>query len=132
MCEASPGLDPLTVADAAERGCQKLLDRLARLITPSGCHALLARALYLAQADFTFLRGIESRAEADTYVEGLSQRVAGADPGQVHRGLAALLGTLIELVALFIGEYLTGRMLREVWPDMPALEPTYQPASTSD
>ena len=35
----------LAVSEAAEQACQKLLERLARLITPNGCRALLSRAL---------------------------------------------------------------------------------------
>jgi hypothetical protein len=119
----------LSVPDAAEQACQKLLDRLGKLITPSGCHALLARSLHLAQADFQFLRAIQPGSTPGAYLEGLRQRAEGTDPGQVQRGLAALLGILMELVALFIGDYLTGRLLREIWPDLPVLVPT-QPIRT--
>jgi hypothetical protein len=105
-----------------------LLDRLAKLITPSGCRALLARALYLASSDFRFLRGIQSDTNSGTYLGGLRQSAEGTDPGQVSRGLASLFGTLIELVALFIGDYLAGHVLREIWPEIPALEPT-QPSA---
>jgi hypothetical protein len=122
--EMSDARDMLGVSEAAERACRKLLDRLARLITPSGCQALLSRALHLAQADFRFLRGIQPKVTAGTYLEGLSESAEGTDPGQVHRGLVSLLGTLMELIALFIGEYLMGRMLLEVWPDLPAGDPT--------
>jgi len=55
----------------------------------------------------------------------LTDSAAGADPAHVRRGLGALLGTLIELVVLFIGDYLTGRLLREIWTDVPVLEPTH-------
>lgn len=120
----------VSVPEAATQACQKLLDRLARVITPSGCHALLTRALTLARTDFRFLRGIQPEPTAGTYLHGLQQRAEGTDPGQVYRGLASLLGTLIELVALFIGDYLTGHMLREIWPEAPMLELTQpvQPA----
>lgn len=122
--EMSDAREMLAEADAAERVCQKLLDRLARLITQSGCQALLARAMHLAQADFRFLRGIQPIPMAGTYVEGLRESAEDTDPGQVHRGLATLLGTLIDLIALFIGDYLMGRMLLEVWPDLPVPDPT--------
>ncbi|HLZ31267.1 MAG TPA: hypothetical protein VKV73_28455 [Chloroflexota bacterium] len=123
--ESSDVDSAVSVPEAAERVCQKLLERLAKLITPSGCHALLARALHLACEDFRFLRGIQPESTAGTYLGGLMRSAEGTDPGQVHRGLAWLLGTLLELVALFIGDYLTRRMLREIWPDVPVLEPAH-------
>jgi hypothetical protein len=124
MSDAGGGL---AIGDAAERVCQKLLDRMSRLITPSGCRALLSRALHLVGADFAFLRGIEPGSLAQPYLEGIGRSAQSTDAGQVQRGIAALLGTLIELVALFIGEYLTGRLLREVWPDLPVPEPSRPP-----
>jgi hypothetical protein len=81
----------LAEPEAAERACRKLLERLAKLITPRGSQALLTRAEYLARADLT------------------------ADD-------ADLLGTLVGLVALFIGEHLMARMVLEVWPDAPLLK----------
>ncbi len=126
--EMSAAGDMLAEPEAAERACRKLLDRLARLITPRGSQALLSRALYLARADFTFLRGIEHVSTAETYVEGLARSADGTDPGQVHRGLTTLLGTLIGLVALFVGEQLMTRMLLEIWPAAPLLKAT-QPAA---
>jgi hypothetical protein len=112
----------VSVPEAAAQACQKLLDRLAKVITPSGCHALLTRALSLARTDFRFLRDIRPDRTAGTYLDGLQARAEGTDPGQVYRGLASLLGTLIELVALFIGDYLTGHLLREIWPNVPVLD----------
>src|ERR1700674_2888492 len=119
--------DTLAVTEAAEQACQKLLKRLARLITPNGCRALLSRALHLARPDYKFLRGIEPEPTPGTYLAGLHKRAEGTDAVQVHAGLASLLGTLIDLVALFIGEHLMARLLLEVWPDLPVLQAT-QPA----
>lgn len=126
--EMSDARDTLAVSAAAEQACQQLLERLARLITPNGCRALLSRALHLARADFKFLRGIEPGQTAGRYLEGLSKSADGTDAGQVRTGLTSLLGTLIGLVALFIGEHLMARLLLEVWPNLPVLEPP-QPAS---
>lgn len=127
--EMGDAQDALRIAEAAERTCQKLLDRLAKVITPSGCQALLSRALRLARADFRFLSETEPGHTAGAYLEGLRKRAEGVDQGQVDRGLAALLGTLMELTALFIGEYLMGRMLLEVWPDLPVHEPSQSPGA---
>ncbi len=35
----------------------------------------------------------------------------------------ALLGTLIALLVSFIGEDLTFRVLRDVWPELPMVQP---------
>jgi hypothetical protein len=122
--EMSDGGEDLPLPDAAERACQKLLDRLAKLITASGSQALLARALHLSQADFIFLQGIEPGLTPETYLAGLRQSAGGRDPALVARGLATLLAIVIELVALFIGEQLMARLLLEVWPDLPVFQPT--------
>lgn len=115
----------LTVPEAAERAFRKLLDHLARLITPSGCQALLLRALHLTQSDFRFLRATGPGLTTGAYFHALGKRAEGTDPEQVQRGLAALLGTLMELTALFVGDYLLGRLVLEVWPDMPIREPSH-------
>jgi hypothetical protein len=120
--EVSAAGDALAEPEAAERACRKLLERLGKLITPRGCQALLARALYLTRADYTFLQGIEPGSTAETYIDGLPGCADGIAPDQVHRGLVALLGTLIGLVALFIGEHLMARLLLEVWSDAPLLK----------
>jgi hypothetical protein len=119
------------VTTAAERACQKLLERLARLITPNGCQALMSRAVHLARVDFAFLAEVEPGTTASAYVKGLATSGAGLDVELVGRGVASLLARLMELVALFIGDYLTGRVLREVWPELPVQASTgQQPAST--
>jgi hypothetical protein len=120
--EAREAPNTCGVARAAEGACQKLLERLAKLITSGGCQAVLARALRLTGSDFQFLRGVEPGRAPGAYLEGLTARAEGTDPDQVERGLASLLAALLELTALFIGDYLKGRLLLDVWPDLPERE----------
>ncbi|MGI9149358.1 MAG: hypothetical protein ACR2IK_22885 [Chloroflexota bacterium] len=113
-----------TEPDAAERACQKLLDRLAKLITAQGSQALVSRALHLTRAEFPFLQRLEPGVTGEPFVRGLATSAEGTESGQVHAGLNTLLGTLIGLVALFIGEHLMARLLLEVWPDATTPEAT--------
>ncbi|MDQ6669795.1 MAG: hypothetical protein M3069_03445 [Chloroflexota bacterium] len=119
--ELSGAGDVQAESEAAERACRKLLDRLARLITPLGCRTLLSRALYLARVDFPFLPGVEPGVATETLASEIGKSAAGIDRAQVHIGLITLLGTLIGLVALVIGDQLMSRLLLEVWPNMPVL-----------
>jgi hypothetical protein len=121
--EMSIASDLAAVTAAAEAVLDKLLRRLARLITPIGCQALLSRALHLTRAEFPFLRELEAGLTDDVWIEGLRQSVDGMDPGQARDGLVALLATLIGLVVAFIGEDLTWRLLLELGWKLPVLVP---------
>ena len=43
-------------------------------------------------------------------------------PTQAYAGFVAVLGTLIALLVSFIGEDLTSRVLRDVWPELPMVQ----------
>jgi hypothetical protein len=49
--------------------------------------------------------------------------VHDVEAGEAGKGLLAVLGTLLDLLVKFIGEDLTVRLVREVWPDLPLREP---------
>jgi hypothetical protein len=117
--ELGEGEGTQAMSEAAECACQKLLDRLAALITPTGSRALLSRALYLTRADFRFLQGVKPGREPGVDVSGLAKCAVVIDEDHLRTGLASLLGTLIEIVGLFLGERLMARMLLEVWPGLP-------------
>ena len=107
---------------AAERVFQKLSHRLARLITPVGCEALLARAVHLSRAGFPFVDGAQTARGADSLTLRLLDTAAGVGPTQACAGFVAVLGTLIALLVSFIGEDLTSRVLRDVWPELPMVQ----------
>jgi hypothetical protein len=117
--ELSADGEPTGVTEAAQRVLRKLLRRLARLITPIGCQALLSRALHLARVDYPFLGQLEAGVTDDAWLPGLQSGVDGLDAGLARDGLAALLGTLIGLVELFIGHDLTWRLLLDFGWDLP-------------
>lgn len=109
--------EPTAVAEAAELACQKLSQRLARLVTVAGGQALLARALHLARPDFPFLEGVRPGSSPESCLEGLREHVQRVEPARAREGLALVLASLLGLLATFIGDELTLRLVRDVWPD---------------
>jgi hypothetical protein len=120
--EATPGRDVGGPAEAAEQVCQKLSRRLSRLVSPSGSQAILSRALHVAQADFPFLTGVRAGSAPGACLEQLNERLAGVDPEQVLDGLLAVLDQVFGLLGSLIGDDLTLRLVRDVWPDSPSFE----------
>jgi hypothetical protein len=117
--ELADAHDPGALAAAAERVCHKLAVRLARLITPTGYEALVARALHFTRGQFGFLVAVQVGSGSGPCLVKLAETVQGVDPAEVYDGLAALLAHIIELLTTFIGDDLTLHLLAEVWPDVP-------------
>jgi hypothetical protein len=113
------GADVPGVSAAAERVCQKLSHRLARLVSPAGSQAILSRALHLARADFPFLEGVLAGRPPEACLEGLDERLHTVETRDASGALLAVLGAMLDLLVGFIGEDLTVRLVREVWPDLP-------------
>jgi hypothetical protein len=103
--------------EAAELVCRKLSRRLAKLVTPAGCRAVLARGLHLARAEFPFLEGVRVGSSPEVCLEGLRESAEGVEPVQARAGLALALASVVGLLATFIGDELTLRLVRDVWPD---------------
>ena len=95
------------------RVCEKLRISLTRFAGPEAFTAILRRALALARADVAALQSVKINAEGR--LEGL--KVLGADTGNVSTEAAfAITAHLLGLLATFIGEPLTLRLVHEVWP----------------
>jgi hypothetical protein len=110
---ADPGSE--AVAGAAERVLQKLRGQLVRLIGPTGFQALLGRALTLVLASRPDLNGLTVTEDGE--IAGLG-RLAASHAEPVARDMAAMVvGAFVELLAVFIGEDLTLRQIRRIWPD---------------
>jgi len=110
---------PLTGSAGAERVFKKLSQRLAQLITPVGSEALLMRAVHLSRAEFPFLGGVPGAPNTQSLIERLAETALDVDPSEAQAGFVSVLGTLIDLLVSFIGEDLTFRLLRDVWPALP-------------
>jgi hypothetical protein len=117
--ETGVDLDAQRLADGAERVCGKLFGRLSRLISSTGCQGILSRALHSACRGFPFLEGVGAGTVPGLYLAGLAERVHDRETGDAGRGLLAVLDAVLDLLFQLIGEDLTSRLLREVWPDAP-------------
>ncbi len=106
---------PLGSIDLSEQVVRKLSPRVAVLVTAAGYRALLSRALHLARAQSPLLDGVRI-GTSDAYING--PRTAGG--GAIDEGLVALIGTLIALLATFIGDDLTDNLIHDAWPDAPS------------
>jgi hypothetical protein len=95
---------------------EKLRPHLAALMGNVGFHALLSRALALANAEVPWLRAVHVK--SDGSLEGLDELDAQVDPEEVFEGRLVLLAQLLGLLVAFIGENLTLRLVRDVWPKL--------------
>jgi len=95
---------------------EKLRPQLATLMGNVGFRELLSRALALANAEVPWLRAV--RVKADGSFEGSDEFGAQVDPDEVFEGSVVLLAQLLGLLVAFIGEDLTLRLVREVWPKL--------------
>ena len=101
---------------AAFHVCDKLRAHLSTFLGNAGFRALLARALALAVAEVAWLRAMHVK--ADGSLEGLDELEAQVDPNEIFEGCVVLLAQLLGLLVAFIGEDLTLRLVREVWPQL--------------
>ena len=96
--------------------CEKLRPPLATLMGNAGFHALMSRALLLAQREVPWLRG--AHLNVDGSFEGLAELDSQVDPQEIAEGRIVLLAQLLGLLVAFIGEDLTMRLTREIWPSL--------------
>ena len=97
--------------------CEKLRLHLATFLGKTGFHTLLARSLALSTAEVPWLGAV--RARADDSLDGLEAPQAQLDPQEFSEGEVVVLSQLLGLLVAFIGEKLTLRLVREIWPDLP-------------
>jgi hypothetical protein len=96
--------------------CEKLRPLLATLLGNVGFSALLSRALALASSEVAWLRAL--RVGPAGSLEGLAEPQAHVSPDETVRGAVALVAQLLGLLSAFIGEDLTLRFVREIWPKL--------------
>ena len=96
--------------------CEKLRPHLAIFMGNAGFCALFARSLTLAGAEVPWLRAVHLN--VDGSVEGWDELEAQVDPKEMPEGEVVLLAQLLGLLVAFIGEDLTVRLVREVWPKL--------------
>jgi hypothetical protein len=114
LCEANGNKSAQANAPDAFNVCEKLRPQLATLMGNGGFRALLSRALALASAEVPWLCAVHVK--SDGALGGLEELPAQLDLDKFFEGRAVLLAQLLGLLVAFIGENLTLRLVREVWP----------------
>src|SRR5688572_2366080 len=98
---------------------EKLRNELTRFAGVSGFSSLLQRAVTLARAEVAALNHV--RVTEDGHLEGLEQ--FAALPITVRQDAAtAVTAHVLGLLVVFIGETLTQRLVRQLWPGTSAGE----------
>ena len=100
--------------------CAKLRAPLATLMGRTGFRALLSRALARAGQKVPSLHAV--RVDAEGALESSNEAAAPLGPAQDVEASVALVAQLLELLVAFIGENLTLRLLRDIWPHLPLNE----------
>jgi hypothetical protein len=91
-----------------------LRESLSVLAGARGFRTLLARALALAKTEAAWLGQLEvSATGALVYPAELEREL---EPKEAAKGAAALVAQVLELLATFIGEALTQRLVQQIWP----------------
>lgn len=106
---------PATMNLGAFLVCGKLRPHLATLMGNTGFHALLARALALAQAKSAWLRTVQVKPDGSLEAE---PPFPPPDAAALTEGGDLLVAQLLALLVTFIGENLTLQLIREVWPKL--------------
>lgn len=114
--EAATSGNPHEPVKAIELCCQRLHDRLDRLIGAGGFRALLNRALHLAKKKYAWLEGVGIEDYPGCEFKDLREAVKGKKPATVNEACTLILANVIWLLVIFIGEDITIGLIQEAWP----------------
>jgi hypothetical protein len=109
--------DASAVAAAARALCEQLARTLAPLIGDAGVAAICARALYLVKRQFPGLAPARAANQGEGPFAHLQTFLEHQEPAVAMEAAVAVLTTVFGLLASFVGESLTARLLRDAWPD---------------
>jgi hypothetical protein len=115
--EAGTGASAPAIAAAARRLCERFAEQLTPLIGDAGVAAICARGLHLTQRKVPGLAPASAPAHGEAPFAFLQRYLEQQQPAAATETAVALLVTVSELLALFIGEGLSTRLLGEAWPD---------------
>jgi hypothetical protein len=95
---------------AAPAAFERLRERLSRVIGAMGFEALVRRSIALARAEHPEVR----------FDEATLTSLAGSPAGDGDSDLftVTIMSNLVSLLATFIGETLSRKILQEVWPQL--------------
>jgi hypothetical protein len=115
--EAGTAADASATAAATSRVCERFARQLAPLIGDAGITAICARSLHLVQRQFPGLASVRPSDQGAGPLALLQSFLEQQEPAAATEVAVAVLATASELLASFIGESLTTRLLCEAWPD---------------
>jgi hypothetical protein len=95
----------------------KFRPHMATLMGIGGFHALLSRALVLANGEVSWLHAIRVNADGD--LEGLEAIQGQLGAAEFLEGRVVLLAHILGLLVAFIGPDLTSRLIGEILPHIP-------------
>jgi len=105
---------------AAFRVCEKLRRSLSTLAGVAGFRSVMSRALTLAAAEVPWLKEVQIHSNGSLTVP---TEISDESRQAVVKGGAALVAQLVGLLIIFIGETLTLRLAKNVWPKLAIIEP---------
>jgi hypothetical protein len=117
MHQAGPDADAAALAAAARRAYDELAGVLVPLIGQVGIDALAARAVHLAQQAYPWLAKTRDPEPAKGPFTHVVSALEQQEPALATEAAAAVLATFTGLLATFVGESLTSRLMRKAWPD---------------
>jgi hypothetical protein len=115
VLEAANQSAPDTAPHDLLRVYEKLRIALTQFVGADGFTALMRRALALARAELPSLQAVNVSPEGR--LEGIEEHAV--DAKNDSEAAIAITAHLLALVVTFIGEPLTLRLMRDVWPDGP-------------
>ena len=115
-CEKS-GIRPSDAkVPAGCRAIDKLRPHLATLVGNVGCNALIQRARALGSKDVPWMAAISPSMQ--TSLDEFNEIGSQLKSDEFGEGCLFLLSHLLGLLATFIGQAITLRLVREVWPEL--------------
>jgi hypothetical protein len=115
--EAGTAADASATAAAARRLCEHFAHQLTPLIGDAGVSAVCARSLHLVQQQFPELASVRPFDQSAGPFSPLQSFLEQQEPTAATEVAVVVLATASELLASFIGESLTTRLLCNAWPD---------------
>ena len=115
--EAGAAADAPAIAAAARRACERFAEHLSPLIGDAGMAAICDRSLHLTDGNVRGLASVRASAQGSSQFALLQRFLEQQESAAATESAVAVLATSSELLASFIGENLTTRLLREAWPD---------------
>jgi hypothetical protein len=113
--EAGQDADASTVAAAASRLYDRLVEQLTPLIGARGVDAIVARSLHLTRREFPWLQEFPDSGDSDGVCAENRLRLEQQDAATAADATAVALATLVALLVALIGRALTGRLVQAAW-----------------